>query len=414
MATLTAPYVPAMRLGQGFNSFTQELRIYDAVTNTRSSKTSVHPQQFAYLTSAEDMFVNADRTVSYYAKLVNRISQVTDLLNVSAPQQIKSNVTSGVGASRLVIDFSKFYGSDINFLIHVSVANRHLTAPNLTEFSPIEGTLPSDFARVYGDTFISGFTEGGEFSALVSIKLDDKSIDVSGQLKALFDFGSDSVDGQEKAKSVEGETTISVSWVGGGDISSTDADDWTLEKLKAVALKFPQHAMACPARTSAILTKYTSLRSVQVAAIKTGSPLDYSNTTLYSSALLDAYMEYKTMLQMISHSMDEYNKQSAMDDTISATSDDDCVSTLSSFSVIVGATARKREPPARPNELVPYSADIIGLDAARWDCQLELAKIVKEVEAVAADPNVAADADRRWAYLSPAIFRLLLPVRTPV
>lgn len=76
--------------------------------------------------------------------------------------------------------------------------------------------------------------------------------------------------------------------------------------------------------------------------------------------------------------MDMYTKQPVPDDTIPAAADDDSMSSLSSFSVVVGAT-RKREPPVRPNELVPYSADIVGLDTARRDCRFEMAKIVREV-----------------------------------
>ena len=157
---------------------------------------------------------------------------------------------------------------------------------------------PSEFTRVYGDSFISGFIEGGEFNALVSIKLKDRSTakDISGQLKVQLDLKGASVDGEAEGgvnkenKSIEGETTISVSWTGGGDIKNEEVKDWTLETLKKVALEFPEHVMACPMRTkyyfffrlprqplivcsSAILTKYTGLKSFQVVMNKMGSPL---------------------------------------------------------------------------------------------------------------------------------------------
>ncbi|KIP02677.1 hypothetical protein PHLGIDRAFT_47610, partial [Phlebiopsis gigantea 11061_1 CR5-6] len=294
MATLNAPYVPAMRLGQGFNSFTQELRVYNAVRASHPAELPGEPQRHSrYPISVEASTETVNQTVSYCATVVNHISQVTELLNVSAPRQIKGNATSSSGG--LVINFEKFHKSDVNFFIHVSVINRHLIAPGLTEFSPIEATSPSDFTRVYGDTFISGFTEGGEFSALVSIKLeDDRSIDeVSKQLRTLFDIKGGLVDDQALAGAdrIEGEMTVSVSSTGGGD--ANDTVDWTLEKLKHAALTFPRHVKASPARTRAILTKYTCLESAQTAAIKAGSPLDYENTTLYSSVLLDAYMDYK-------------------------------------------------------------------------------------------------------------------------
>ena len=110
---------------------------------------------------------------------------------------------------------------------------------------------------MYGDSFISGFIEGGEFNALVSIKLKDRSTakDISGQLKIQLDLKAVSVEGEAKGgvkkenKNIDGETTISVSWTGGGDIKDGDVKDWTLETLKAVALEFPEHVMACPMRT---------------------------------------------------------------------------------------------------------------------------------------------------------------------
>ena len=43
----------------------------------------------------------------------------------------------------------------------------------MKEFSPVGGIPSTDFTSVYGDAFISGFTQGGEFTALVSIKLRD-------------------------------------------------------------------------------------------------------------------------------------------------------------------------------------------------------------------------------------------------
>ena len=69
--------------------------------------------------------------------------------------------------------------------------------------------------------------------------------------------------------------------------------------------------------------------------------------------------------------LDKYNKQLQLE----SAADDDTASSASV--VLIGKT--KRTPPARPNELVPYSADIFGLDKARRDCRFEMIKIVKEV-----------------------------------
>ena len=45
---------------------------------------------------------------------------------------------------------------------------------------------------------------------------------------------------------------------------------------------------------SAILTKYTSLRSFYEQEV-VGGPLDYENAGVYTSALLDAYLDYKSI-----------------------------------------------------------------------------------------------------------------------
>lgn len=172
--------------------------------------------------------------------------------------QIKCDANGGGGgASATFINSSKFMESDINYYIQVKVTNQQLAPPDLTEFCPISGVTPADFTRVYGDSFISGFIEGGEFNALVSIKLKDRftAKDIRGRLKAQLEFTGASADGhaspgvKKESKDIEGETTFSVAWTGGGDIKDARVTGWTLETLKAVALEFPKHVMACPMRT---------------------------------------------------------------------------------------------------------------------------------------------------------------------
>jgi hypothetical protein len=118
----------------------------------------------------------------------------------------------------------------------------------------------------------------------ISIKLKDRSSAkaIKGQLEIDMNFKAASaswsaaVDKSDSSSNIDGETIISVSWKGGGDIKDAEVSDWTLASLKAVAMEFPEHVMACPMRTkfvfvclsysfltvsSAILTKYTALKS---------------------------------------------------------------------------------------------------------------------------------------------------------
>ncbi|KAF7328408.1 hypothetical protein MVEN_02556500 [Mycena venus] len=310
MSLLLAPYNDAMRLGMGFNSFTQQLCINDAVRLADGKKgepaTDQHlrPQyRHGQMVGADGGNVDVSQDVVWTAKFVDRISEVTDSLNVSGSLQIKCDAIGGGGkASASFFDTNKFKESDINYLIQVRVTNQRLSAPDLIHFDPVAHVPNSEFTRVYGDSFISGFTEGGEFNALISIKLKDRSSAkaIKGQLEVDMNFkaasvsGSAAVDKSNSSSNIDGETTISVSWKGGGDIKDAEVSDWTLASLKAVAMEFPEHVMACPMRTNAILTKYTALKSFYETSVR-GTPLQYENAGVYSSALLDAYMDYKVM-----------------------------------------------------------------------------------------------------------------------
>ncbi|CAK5273697.1 unnamed protein product [Mycena citricolor] len=509
MAMLLAPYNDAMRLGMGFNSFTQQLCINDAVRlegggRTPATERNLRPQyKFGQMTGVDGGNVDISQDVTWTAKFVDRISEITDSLNVSGSLQIKCDAVGGGGkASASFIDTNKFKESDINYFIQVRVTNQRLTAPDLTDFDPIQYLPASEFNRVYGDSFISGFTEGGEFNALISIKLKDRSKakEIKGDLEVNMNFTAVSVSGKgalaktDASKEMQGETTIAVSWKGGGDIKDATVMDWTLESLKSVAMEFPEHVMACPMRTNAILTKYTSLKSFYQKSIK-GSPLDYENAGVYSSALLDAYMDYKVMWRNIQQArqstlvakehVEEFNelkgeakanfdaqmvvyKKKVAEFELKRgsnllTGNPACVSpppivppavpvatppavdstgavAVSSVSQPVPPAAQPLSPPVvqptapvaqpaapvvpysppalaeleaaeplPPNDLTPYRGSLFGLDKARRDCRFEMIKIVREVDAVADDPKVACDPMRSWQYLSPAVFRMLLP-----
>lgn len=56
--------------------------------------------------------------------------------------------------------------------------------------------------------------------------------------------------------------TISVNWSGGGEVKKPGVA-WTLQSVIQVANAFPTMVAQCPAKISAILTRYTSLRSFQ-------------------------------------------------------------------------------------------------------------------------------------------------------
>lgn len=82
--------------------------------------------------------------------------------------------------------------------------------------------------------------------------------------------------------------------------------------------------------------------------------------------------------------------------------------------VRLGATGnhgavRKIGKPLPPNKLEPYTPSVFGLDQAQRDCRFEMIRIVRKVDAVAENPQVAVDPTRNDQYLSPIISKKLIP-----
>ena len=106
---------------------------------------------------------------------------------------------------------------------------------------------------MYGDAFVTGFVEGGDFSALVSVKVRDSAagIDFRARLAAMFESAGSGVVPQRAAGDMSdlGEIAIAVSWTGEDDIAGAQAGDWTLESLREAARAFPHHAIHSPVRT---------------------------------------------------------------------------------------------------------------------------------------------------------------------
>ena len=78
--------------------------------------------------------------------------------------------------------------SDINFFVRVKVVNQRSVADDLTKFNVIPNSSSGRFTDIYGDSYISGFVLGGEFNALLSIKVLDKTkiTDIRARLHVSF------------------------------------------------------------------------------------------------------------------------------------------------------------------------------------------------------------------------------------
>lgn len=396
---VSAPYSNAMRLGDGFNTYTQEIRLNEAVVITPktaavpaqpkqhnisdatlvekhpsrdhrmsgshyphtenlalnsaptpprssydagaqnapapgefrnnsliqgSSAAALAPKTIAGVTpfTIHEPVTNAVQSVTFSTRAIDNLSDIMDALNVSAATSIKYGTIHG-NASASFVNESKVLDSQLNYVVSVKVNNIDQSEPVDMEFQPIKDLTPDRFTEVYGDSFISGFLTGGEFNAVISIDVHDKaklsqvkqSVDVQLAVgpAPVFVGAKESINSTHK-KVLEGtEITISVNWVGGGEIKNPEVP-WTLENVVAVANAFPSMVAGCSARTTAVLTSYTQLKSFQDWRMKMAAGVDqsdwlsnqlilhYAPCSVYTADLFDALCAYRKLWKKIGFS----------------------------------------------------------------------------------------------------------------
>ncbi|GME47700.1 hypothetical protein BKCO1_100066 [Neofusicoccum parvum] len=406
--SLTAPYDNAMRLGQGFNTYTQEIRIENAVSISKKPQPAAKlaapkavkndtllavptkdvpavvtppvtpppankgesqsepstpspaprksaadaqnvadlpgvgelqnralPSPAASILDFDDSVETAvfslpdmdgappNQTVTYSTRAIDNVSDIMDALNISTAMSIKYGTIHG-NASAGFVNEGKVLDSQLNYIVSVKVNNEnclssshHHSAGDMA-FNPVDDMPPEHFTDVYGDAFISGFLEGGEFSAVISIQVADRS--KLRRVKQAVDLAlavgptpvsvgaSESVDSSHAEVLQDTEITISVNWTGGGDIKKPEVP-WTLNTVVAVANAFPSMVARSSSKTAAVLTRYESLRSFQawkwrMEAKEKGwvgrlQQLNYTPCSLYTAELFDALMAYKKLWKKI-------------------------------------------------------------------------------------------------------------------
>jgi hypothetical protein len=67
------------------------------------------------------------------------------------------------------VNETKVLDSELNYVVSVIVNNDAQAEIEEMEFQDIPGLPLGRFTEVYGDSFISGFTEGGEFNAVSNV-----------------------------------------------------------------------------------------------------------------------------------------------------------------------------------------------------------------------------------------------------
>jgi hypothetical protein len=274
----------------------------------------------AFDLSSSNRRSRVSQKVTYSTRAIENVSEIMDMLNISTAMSISYGTIHGNGSASFVNE-SKVLDSELNYVITVTVSNDQQCEEMDMEFVGINTLPPEEFTKVYGDCFISGFMEGGEFNAIISIRVHDKSkvrevkqaVDIQLAVgPSPVSVGASEGIAKTHKDALEGsEVTISVNWSGGGEIKKPEVP-WTLQSVVEVANAFPSMVAGCCSRTQAILSRYESLKSFHEwrwgMAAKNPDPwrdfkiLNYAPCALYTADLFDALMAYKQMWKRIGES----------------------------------------------------------------------------------------------------------------
>lgn len=357
------------------------------------------------------------QTVTYTSRFVDRLSDVMDDMSVSGSLSIKAGKVGGSGKGSFV-DSDKFKESDLNFHISVKVVNQTINFKDALVFNPLRSVDISDmnkFREVYGDSFVSGFVEGGEFNAVVSMKILNKAkkTDIQAEAKIALTAGAVQIEAEANvgiARSnieTNTETTIQVFWSGGGHIKPME-QQWDIQSLMAAAARFPDLVADCPQRTYAILTKYDALRSFVARKPASYSPLQYENAQMYTSTLLDSFVSYKALYKRLGEQI--FGVQNKTLEVVQWNNSEQTQVATTSTAVTPMGTKDK------DTGLYPYvemdkkfEASVKGLSDARTAIRRQMARIVNEVDAIERDPKLATDEDHPEPYQPPVAFEARIP-----
>lgn len=372
------------------------------------------------------------QTVTYSSRFIDRLSDVTDDMAISGALSVKMAKIGGSGRGSFV-DSDKFKESDLNFYISVKVVNQTANFKDALVYNPMRSVAigSDDFNKVYGDSFISGFQEGGEFNAIISMKVHNKAklLDIQAEAKVALTAGP--VDLTATANvgiartnlEMNTETTIQVSWCGGGHIKPME-QPWNIQSVMQAAARFPSLVANCPQRTHAILTKYDSLRSFVSRKPAAYSPLQYENAQIYTNVLMDAFMSYKSLYKKLGDDVnriqaktlefdewkdsDAAGEQKKTDNTQARTQLGQAVA--SGDPVALAAAKKYAAAIAAANETERFHADLRGIADARKFIRRQMVYIVNEVDLIEKDPKIATDEDHEEPFQAPLLFETRLPV----
>ncbi|KAH7165330.1 hypothetical protein EDB81DRAFT_852234 [Dactylonectria macrodidyma] len=375
------------------------------------------------------------QTVTYSSKFIDKLSDITEDMCISGALSVKMAKIGGSGRGSFV-DSDKFKESDLSFYISVKVVNQTVNFKDALEFNKLRSVdiNSDDFNKVYGDSFISGFVEGGEFNAVVSMKVHNKAklLDIKAEAKVALTTGPVDITAEANVGiartnlEMNTETTIQVSWCGGGVIKPMD-QPWNIQSIMEAAARFPELVSHCPQRTYAILTKYDTLRSFIAMRPASFSPLQYENAQMYTNVLMDAFMTYKSIYKKLGdQSFSIQNKTLEFEPVDAAQAETDKTAAIEAAAKVTPLMAelkRKidtKHPQAAEAQqylaalqsaadISRFEASMKGISDARKFIRRQMVYIVNEVDLIEKDPKIATDQDHEEPFQSPLMFEDRLP-----
>ncbi|RAL08229.1 uncharacterized protein BO97DRAFT_408450 [Aspergillus homomorphus CBS 101889] len=281
MVVELVPYFDGMQQGQGYNTYTQDICVANAVT--------VKPD--TPLPDTYDLYYQSD-LVSDYKKLAQS-------LEISAGAAI-----SGWGQSAKIdasyLNRAEFEASTVTYQVEVS-SQQQGTIGNTYSFNKIKTDNPNE---TYGDRFITDFIKGGKFLARVSITSTSKSTSEEIKQSAEVAFSMYGATGKvtEEVKTAvqhinkNSRTRVRMHVSGGGGTtlfsaeSDSDESGSQLYEIKKQADNFYQELKEGKHRYRrfAILWKYTNVPNFEGAF----RPLDYTFASKKSWTLFEDFTRY--------------------------------------------------------------------------------------------------------------------------
>ncbi|KAH7376388.1 hypothetical protein B0T11DRAFT_335564 [Plectosphaerella cucumerina] len=376
------------------------------------------------------------QTVTYSSKFIDKLSDITEDMCISGALSVKMAKIGGSGRGSFV-DSDKFKESDLSYYISVKVVNQTVNFKDALEFNKLRSVdiNSDDFNKVYGDSFISGFVEGGEFNAVVSMKVHNKAklLDIKAEAKVALTAGPVDITAEANVGiartnlEMNTETTVQVSWCGGGVIKPMD-QPWNIQSIMEAAARFPELVSHCPQRTYAILTKYDTLRSFVALRPASFSPLQYENAQVYTNVLMDTFMTYKSIYKRLgdqSFSIQSKTLEFEPVDAAQAELDRNAAIAADAKMTPVMTELQRKIDTKHPGaaealqyltalksaaNISRFDASMKGISDARKFIRRQMIHIVNEVDLIEKDPKVATDQDREEPFQSPLMFEDRLPL----